>query len=228
MPQRDDGGAGDESEARDAGSEPFGGVVGGVPAPRDAAFGVDHHNPAGGEGLGSEIECCGCLPAPTMNRHVPFPGKEAAQDGNSPQSGGGESDGLGAQAAQGGQNDAGIDQRGVVGRYHAARGDRADRTGGHGQPAQDGDQGAGEGGKHELPFLRCLESRMLPAGVQVTVIVTSEIPRHMSTCTHRGDLRRAWWRWWQRCSCAPIVGGCLSTISASDAVRGGYVISPMR
>jgi len=149
--ERDDGRAGGEREAGQTGAEGPGSVVRGVPAAGESALGVDHHDPARGEGLGRQVQCRRRATAAPVDRYVALAGEAAAEYGDLPQSRGGEDDRLDAQPVQSGQDESGIGESGVVGRDDTAGRDGAGRSGGGDrQTAEEGDDGTGEGAEHVL------------------------------------------------------------------------------
>lgn len=150
VPERDDGRAGAEREAGQTGAEGAGSEVRGVSAAGESALGVDHHDPAGGEGPGRQIQRRRRATAAPVDRYVTLAGEPPAEEGDLPQPRGREDDRLDAQPVQRGQDETRIGESGVVRRDDAAGCDGAGRPGGHRQTAEEGDDGTGEGAEHVL------------------------------------------------------------------------------
>lgn len=114
-------GAGGVREMEQAGVEGAGRSLADAFAMWEAAFRVEQDGAARGQcGLGF-VQCLGGSWVVPVNRDVSLAREDTAEQGDVPQPCGCQDDGLGAEAVQGGEDDRGVAEGGVVGDDDAAR-----------------------------------------------------------------------------------------------------------
>lgn len=142
LAQGHDLGAGGVREMEEAGVKGPGRSLANALAVGETAFRVEQDGPARGQCRSGLLQRLGGSWVVPVNRDVPLPSQDTAEQGDAPQPRGRQHDGLGAEAAQRGEDDRRVTEGGVVGDDDAAR----DRPG----SAIRGDVQAAEDGHYEL------------------------------------------------------------------------------